>query len=140
MITGLPPFYSRDRERLFNNILNGEVAFPSYISTDVKNLLTQLFVKDPNRRLGAINDAEEIKSHPWFRQIDWNKLLRKQVHPPFIPDLAGPLDLHNFDEEFTRMPVVDSAGREAHLASLQESPTYRGFTYQDSTAMDIEEV
>ena len=37
-------------------------------------------------RLGALNGAEEIKSHPFFRSINWG-LLRWEV-PPRAPSRA----------------------------------------------------
>jgi hypothetical protein len=45
-----------------------------------------LFVVDPAKRLGA-NGAHEIKAHPYFANIDWNKLQNLEVSPPFIPDV-----------------------------------------------------
>ena len=39
MLTGLPPFYTRDRERLFNSILQVDVVYPPYFSGAVKDLL-----------------------------------------------------------------------------------------------------
>jgi serine/threonine protein kinase len=99
MLTGQTPFYSRDRERLFNNILTAEVVYPPHLSPEAVDLLQQLFLKNPNERLGSGPDgADEIKSHVWFRNINWIALFRKQVTPPFVPRISGPLDLHNFDE------------------------------------------
>jgi hypothetical protein len=30
------------------------------------------------KRIGA-KDEQEIKAHPWFQDIDWDKLLKKEV-------------------------------------------------------------
>jgi len=71
MLTGLPPFYTRDREKLFNNIMNEDIVFPGHLSNNAKDLLSNLFVKDPNLRLGGgATDSEPIKAHPWFSAID----------------------------------------------------------------------
>ena len=32
MITGLPPFYSNNRETMFEKIMRAELTFPTYIS------------------------------------------------------------------------------------------------------------
>jgi len=58
---------------------------PDKISPLCKDLLQKLFVVDPVKRLGA-NGAHEIKAHPYFESIDWNKLQALEVAPPFIPD------------------------------------------------------
>merc|ERR1719265_2581467 len=57
MLTGLPPFYTRDREKLFERIRRGELAYPSYITPVTKSLLQHLLTGDPAKRLGAIDDG-----------------------------------------------------------------------------------
>ena len=136
MITGLPPFYTKDRERLFNNIQYGSIEYKDFMSPAVRNLLEGLFVKDPQLRLGSgPNGSEDVKRHPWFHDIDWNALLKREVRPPFIPTIAGSnnLPISNFEREFTVQPANDSAGREPKLAS---SPTYDGFSFKAGGFID----
>ena len=45
---------------------------------------------------------EHVKSHPFFNDIDWDKLLAKQVEPPYKPSMR---DI-NFSKEFTSIPVT----------------------------------
>ncbi|KAG4302399.1 hypothetical protein PCK1_001381 [Pneumocystis canis] len=52
------------------------------------------------------SDAEEIKAHPWFRDINWDSL-RKQT-PPFIPDIKDLTDTKYF-EELSKDEVLQSA-------------------------------
>lgn len=60
--------------------------FPAqHIQPALKDLLTKIFIEDPDQRLGA-KSLNEIKSHPYFNNIDWNRLSRKDIHPPFVPD------------------------------------------------------
>ncbi|CAE7937930.1 rsks-1, partial [Symbiodinium necroappetens] len=44
MLTGLPPFYTRDRDKLFERIRRGDLTYPSYITSIAKNLLQQLLM------------------------------------------------------------------------------------------------
>lgn len=37
LITGLPPYYSRDQNELFNNIMNKDLSFPSEESTKISS-------------------------------------------------------------------------------------------------------
>lgn len=42
--------------------------------------------RDPTTRLGAKRDAEEIKTHDFFRGTNWDSVLKRQLKPP-IPDI-----------------------------------------------------
>jgi hypothetical protein len=54
------------------------------------NCLLQLLDRDPRSRLGAgPSDADEIRSHPYFENVDWEKLLKRQVKPPFKPKVVS---------------------------------------------------
>lgn len=44
---------------------------------------------------------EEIKSHSFFATIDWDKLMRKEIQPPFKPAVSRADDAFYFDKEFT---------------------------------------
>ena len=47
MLSGLPPFYSTDREVLFANIRNNEVQFQKYHDAVTRDLLYRLLAKNP---------------------------------------------------------------------------------------------
>ena len=60
-LTGLPPFYSQDRDELFYNIWNKHLDIPDYLSYEAQDLLKRLLRKDPWERLGAFIGIGEIK-------------------------------------------------------------------------------
>jgi RAC serine/threonine-protein kinase len=106
MMCGRLPFYSKEHERLFELILSGNLRFPSRLSAEAKSLLSGLLIKDPNQRLGGgPEDAREVQSQEFFKPIDWDKLYRKEVDPPFKPQLSSEIDTTYFDQEFTREAV-----------------------------------
>jgi serine/threonine protein kinase len=79
LLTGLPPYYVDDKEELFENILKSEFKIDTVkykISEDCDDLLRKLLEKDPIKRLGH-NGALEIKSHRFFKETDWEKVLKK---------------------------------------------------------------
>ena len=81
MISGTPPFYANEISVLFNKIKNCQVVVHHYFSEDLKDLMKKLLEKDPNKRFGVF-DKNEIKQHPFFKGIDWEKLANKEISPP----------------------------------------------------------
>jgi len=128
MLTGMPPFYNKDRQKLFNSIKAIKIKFPKYLSADAVDLLKKFFVKDPEKRLGSgPNGLNDIKSHPFFSAIDWDSLLAKKIKPPFIPKLKNVADVRYIDKEFTTLPIKDSVGT-GESVSPEDDP-YGGFSY-----------
>ena len=83
MLVGITPYYDPDKNTLFLNIEQGNLYIPDYITDDAKNLLRGLLQRDPKKRLGGGNrDAEEIKEHTFFKDIDWKKIYNKKIKPP----------------------------------------------------------
>ncbi|WVQ71701.1 hypothetical protein IAR50_001242 [Cryptococcus sp. DSM 104548] len=93
LLFGKRPFRGRTNSGLTNSILNETLTWPEdapgKCSHDGMQALRGFMERDPNKRLGyspgggGLND---IKAHPWFRNIDWQQLHDKQVVPPFEPD------------------------------------------------------
>ena len=49
----------------------------------------QLFERNPEERLGMPNSpAGSIRTQSFFKSIDWDKLERRQVDPPFKPKIV----------------------------------------------------
>ena len=38
--------------------------------------------RDPNKRLGALKDAQEIKQHVFFKGVNWDSVLKRELKPP----------------------------------------------------------
>ena len=123
----MPPFYNKDREKLFNTIKSGQVKFHKYLSKEAVDLLQKFFIKDPEQRLGSgPNGLENIKSHPFFATIDWDSILAKKIKPPFTPKLRSPTDTKYIDNEFTTMSIKESIGTGDSLNP--ENDPYSGFS------------
>ena len=57
------------------------------MSDEIKDLITKLLDKDPKTRLGSTTDADEVVTHAWFRDLDWEGLMNKTIDLPFKPDM-----------------------------------------------------
>lgn len=100
---------------------------PQFLSPEAQSLLRMLFKRNPANRLGAGPDGvEEIKRHAFFSKIDWNKLYRREIHPPFKPATGRPEDTFYFDPEFTAKTPKDSPGIPPSANAHQ---LFRGFSF-----------
>ena len=80
MLVGIPPYYNDDMKVLYNNIEKGKLKLPKYLSHEAKKLLLRLLHKDPKKR----PRLEQLKTDPFFEEIDWDALERKELDPPQV--------------------------------------------------------
>ncbi|CAF0757500.1 unnamed protein product [Adineta steineri] len=126
MITGHLPFHGANRKETMNMILKAKLAMPTYPSLEAQSLLRMLFKRNPANRLGAGPDGfRNIQNHPFFDSIDWDKLYKRQVEPPFIPPIHSDY-AHYFDKEFTCKTPTDSPGLPP---SIDAHDSFHGFSY-----------
>uniref|UniRef100_A0A0P6J7R8 Ribosomal protein S6 kinase n=1 Tax=Heterocephalus glaber TaxID=10181 RepID=A0A0P6J7R8_HETGA len=131
MLTGSLPFQGKDRKETMALILKAKLGMPQFLSMEAQSLLRALFKRNPCNRLGAgIDGVEEIKRHPFFVTIDWNKLYRKEIKPPFKPAVGRPEDTFHFDPEFTTRTPTDSPGVPP---SANAHHLFRGFSFVASS-------
>nr|XP_008123028.1 PREDICTED: ribosomal protein S6 kinase alpha-2 isoform X4 [Anolis carolinensis] len=131
MLTGSLPFQGKDRKETMALILKAKLGMPQFLSTEAQSLLRALFKRNPSNRLGAgLDGVEEIKRHPFFSTIDWNKLYRKEIKPPFKPAVGRPEDTFHFDPEFTSRTPTDSPGVPP---SANAHNLFRGFSFVASS-------
>ena len=123
MLCGIPPFYSNNTEKMYELITRAELKFPKKIplSDNSKDLLKKLLVKKQNHRLGAKNGFDEIRTHSFFSNFDFQALLTKKLTPPYKPVLKNSLDVGNFDDEFTSEDVVTSEIPEKNLEFIKRN-------------------
>jgi serine/threonine protein kinase len=98
IIVGYPPFYSRNPSQLREKMLYETLKFPKDISQNAKDLIQWLVNQDPEQRP---KEFSEVKNHIFFENLHWGKLAKKQVIPPYIPDLYK----LNFDIGFWQLPI-----------------------------------
>ncbi|KAF9045882.1 hypothetical protein BDP27DRAFT_1386525 [Rhodocollybia butyracea] len=94
---GIPPFHDETPEKVFENILSGQIEWHEDwvdFSEEARDFMERLLVTDPSARLGA-NGAEEVKAHPFFAGIEWDKVTSTEA--AFIPQVSDPESTDYFD-------------------------------------------
>jgi hypothetical protein len=99
MMIGYPPFFSESSTETCKKILDWKntlnIRPEANISKEAVDILRKL-ISEPETRLG-INGADEIKSHPFFKDIQWNRI-KETLIPPFIPEIKNNYDTQYFEE------------------------------------------
>uniref|UniRef100_A0A3Q1I899 protein kinase C n=1 Tax=Anabas testudineus TaxID=64144 RepID=A0A3Q1I899_ANATE len=130
MLVGESPFPGDDEEEVFDSIVNDEVRYPRFLSTEAIGIMRRLLRRNPERRLGSgEKDAEDVKKQPFFRGMDWEALLQRKVPPPFVPTVADKEDVSNFDQEFTAELPTLTPPRERRTLSRKEQEFFKDFDY-----------
>ncbi|KAL9293950.1 putative phototropin-1, protein kinase AGC-RSK-2 family [Arabidopsis thaliana] len=82
MLYGYTPFRGKTRQKTFTNVLQKDLKFPASIpaSLQVKQLIFRLLQRDPKKRLGCFEGANEVKQHSFFKGINW--ALIRCTNPP----------------------------------------------------------
>ncbi|KAJ7781081.1 hypothetical protein B0H16DRAFT_1497019 [Mycena metata] len=94
---GIPPFHAETPERVFENILSGQIEWHDEwvdFSPEARDFMSSLMTLDPATRLG-VNGADEVKAHPFFDGIEWDKVTSTEA--AFIPQVDDPESTDYFD-------------------------------------------
>ena len=142
MVTGEAPWWHKEQKELQRKIAHTKLRLPTWLTNEAKSIIRGLLTKDPAARLGVkegsaayTSDFDALKSHVFFRNLNFRMLAMCKLEAPFIPNLASPLDVSNFDSKYTleapvlsplRRPLsADMAGQFEALALAYLSPDAR---------------
>ncbi len=139
MIAGLPPFYNKNGPQMIKQIMEADIKFPAHFSEEAKSICAGLLARDPAQRLGARGGVEEVKQHPFFAGVEWDKIYAKQVEPPFKPKLKSEADTANFDPRFTSEAPSDSPEPNAKKISPELQKLFTGFEYSHHKSEEIDD-
>ncbi|EPB76774.1 kinase domain protein [Ancylostoma ceylanicum] len=135
MLYGLPPFYSKDHNEMYNRIVNEPLKIKRSISNASTDIITGLLQKDKTKRLGYKGDFNEIKEHEFFKAIDWDKLLRREIKAPFVPRIESETDVRNIAEDFVKIKINPASLAPQNLAMTQRDHDFVDFTYVQKNPM-----
>ncbi|KAI9472278.1 MAG: protein kinase A catalytic subunit [Benjaminiella poitrasii] len=133
LLTGSPPFHSVDEAELFTQILESPVKFPAggCISEEAKDFVTRLLERDPTKRLGSQGDVAEVKTHAFFKDVNWDVVYKKQMQLPFAPEVEEQLT----EEAIAAASAVGipisktESSNSSSSAPIADQSKFKGFSY-----------
>ncbi|KAJ9168201.1 hypothetical protein P3X46_019755 [Hevea brasiliensis] len=137
MLVGYPPFYSDDPITTCRKIVHwrNHLRFPedARLSPEAKDLICRLLC-DVDHRLGT-GGAHQIKAHPWFKDILWDKLY--EMEAAFKPEVNGELDTQNFMkfDEMDPPPARTGSGPSRKMLLTPKDLSFVGYTYKNFDAV-----
>ncbi|CAN0122537.1 unnamed protein product [Heterosigma akashiwo] len=103
MIFGLPPFFAHNRDEMIEIVETQPLNLSTRIPSNLRDFLARLLKKQAEWRLGSCGGFREVKTHPYLKDVIWEKLSKRQYAPCFVPDAQEMAC--NFDSSYTRLPV-----------------------------------
>ncbi|KAJ6430221.1 hypothetical protein OIU84_021597 [Salix udensis] len=155
MLVGYPPFYSDEPMSTCRKSVTSQASCPNAnkplfvsseiqivnwrnhlkfpeeakLSSEAKDLISKLLC-NVDQRLGT-KGAYEIKAHPWFNGIEWDKLY--QIKAAFIPEVNDELDTQNFEKFEEADDQIQTAARSGPWRKMLSSKdiNFVGYTYKN---------
>lgn len=103
---GFPPFHAETPDKVFENILSRNIDWHKDevdLPEEAYDFMERLLTLDPEKRLGR-NGPEEVRQHPFFKDLDWDKLLTES--PSFVPQPVNEEDTDYFDSRGATMSMM----------------------------------
>jgi len=94
ILCGKLPFYHPNSGIMWKNINSAPLVFPDHVLPDTQDIISKFLKREPSERLQDINVMQQ---HPYFTGLDWDKLSRKELPAPYIPESINPKDIHFVD-------------------------------------------
>jgi len=123
LLRGHSPFRqhkTKDRHEIDRMTMTMDIELPNSFTHELKDLLESLLQRNVEDRLGCKRrGADEVKEHPFFRDLDWQLVYLQKYPPPLIPprgevNAADAFDIGSFDEEDTKGIKLTEADQELY--------------------------
>lgn len=134
MMHGRTPFYDKNRKLMFYRIINTTPSFPPQFSTEACDCIRSLLSVSEQDRLGVgARGARDIMETAFFSTIDFDKLLKRELPPPFKPDV-----INEFDTKYVPKTYLQAEARDSEVEKKkgEVNPDFEAFTFRGEGALE----
>jgi len=135
---GRRPYQGRSRKEIRDQILAKQVQIkkteiPEGWSLEAADFINRLIQRKPVNRLG-LNGPAEVKAHPWLKSYPFQKLLNKEIEPPFVP--SNKEDNFDYKQQITQEATNPEVAKQNALLLRRNSVQglFEGYHYDESQA------
>ncbi|KAL9048069.1 MAG: hypothetical protein Q9162_007869 [Coniocarpon cinnabarinum] len=99
-LVGQPPFWDNNPMKLYEKVCAGKISYPTQpsLSSNAKDIINKLCTVNIAQRLGNLaGQSQDVKNHPWFQDINWQSMYKREMKGPIIPELRSKDDTRNFE-------------------------------------------
>lgn len=137
---GFPPFHAATPQEVFDNIISRRIDWHEdeeeiEYGPEARDIMERLMTTEITKRLGY-NGANEVKAHPFFSEIEWDKVTTSEAQ--FVPQVTDPESTDYFDARGALPQIFqeDEATADSEHTEAQPS-TPSGATTGPSAARPI---
>ena len=118
---------------MFYRIINTAPSFPPQFSTESCDCIRALLNVSEQDRLGSgPRGARDIMETAFFSSIDFDALNRRELPPPFLPDVVNELDTKYVPKTYLQAEARDSV---VETKKGEVNPNFEAFTFRGDSAM-----
>ena len=126
MLVGTTPFNVPNVISSADFLLKSPDYSSKFLSENSINIIKGFLEVDNKKRLGYGNKGiNNIKAHPFFKDINWEDLYDKKIKPEFVPEFENDEDVKFFDYEFISEKIVN----EEKKPKDENDKEYLNFSY-----------
>jgi serine/threonine protein kinase len=139
LLTGLPPWYTKNRLHLFEDICWAPLRFARHVSQEARSLIRGLLTRDANDRFSA----SDAKANVFFADLDWDDVVNGKLKPIIIPSEGTSY----ISRDIRKLPVistteegedVETRGRERSINSTEfEGYSFEGMSGAPNKSGDV---
>ena len=133
LMMGKRPYLGKSRKEIKEQMMSKQIyldaeMIPFGWSEESADFINQLMIRKDVKRLGFYNELD-IQNHPWFSDINFDKIIKKELMSPFLPKNNQDNYDKKYCEEIEKIGFETNYRYEEYKANEHYRDIFLGFTF-----------